>query len=431
MNEQGGDRRFDPMSGSWPMVLTDLVFVVGLAAGAKYVAERFDGAGLQWLVFLGTIAATVLLLVAIPLRVLLLAQRAEAAKQSEGLQDQYDKQQFDAQLVRAFDMADSEQSALGIATRALEQSGSDLAGQVLFADSSDAHLQTVAMVHQTGAHGCCEVATPRGCPAVRNGHSLHFDDAAQLDSCPYLFERATAGMTAVCVPVSIVGRATGVVHATRIGAPFSTMERDRIETVARQAGQRVGMLRATAQTQLQASTDPLTGLLNRRSMENEVRQFSKQQVPYSAAILDLDHFKMLNDTYGHETGDRALRLFSRTLRNTVRATDVVSRHGGEEFVVVFPHASPKDAAAVLERVRLELIVALGDGRTPAFTMSAGVADSSEAADHEAVLAIADERLLAAKRAGRNRVLLADPSASAEDPLKVQAELRSLTASLRT
>jgi diguanylate cyclase (GGDEF)-like protein len=209
------------------------------------------------------------------------------------------------------------------------------------------------------------------------------------------------------------------------------MERDRIETVARQAGQRVGMLRATAQTQLQASTDPLTGLLNRRSMENEVRHFSKQQVPYTAAILDLDHFKMLNDTYGHETGDRALRLFSRTLRNTVRATDVVSRHGGEEFVVVFPHASPRDAAAVLERVRLELIVALGDGRTPAFTMSAGVADSSEAPDHEAVLAIADERLLAAKRAGRNRVLMGDPSVSADDPSKVEAELASLTSSLHT
>lgn len=389
------------------MVLTDLMFVVGLAAAAKYVAERFDGAGVQWLVFLGVIAASVLLFVAIPLRVLLLAQRAEAAKQGEGLRDQYDKQQFDAQLVRAFDMADSEQSALGIATRALEQSGTDLAAQVLFADSSDAHLQTVAVVNQSGAHGCCEVATPRGCPAVRNGHSLHFGDAAQLDACPYLFERATAGMTALCVPVSIVGRATGVVHATRIDKPFSDAERDRIESVARQAGQRVGMLRATAQTQLQASTDPLTGLLNRRSMENEVRQLVKQEVPYTTAILDLDHFKMLNDTYGHETGDRALRVFSRTLRNTVRATDIVSRHGGEEFVVVFPHASPDAAVAVIERVRMELVAALSDGRTPMFTMSAGVADSAEAADSAAVLALADERLLVAKRAGRDRVVAVD------------------------
>ena len=395
------------MSGSWPMVLVDLVFVVGLAAGAKYVADRFGDSGTQWAVFLGVVAASVLLLVAIPLRVLLLAQRAEAAKQSEGLRDQYDKQQFDAQLVRAFDMADTEESALGIASRALEQSGTDLAGQILFADSSDAHLQTVTLVNQSDGHGCCEVATPRGCPAIRNGHSLHFDQGDQLDSCPYLYERSAAGLTAVCVPVSIVGRATGVVHATRTGAPFTAMERDRIETVARQAGQRVGMLRATAQTQLQASTDPLTGLLNRRSMENEVRQMVKQQVPYTAALLDLDHFKMLNDTYGHETGDRALRLFSRTLRNTVRATDVVSRHGGEEFVVVFPYASPSDAVAVLERVRLELVVALGDGRTPMFTMSAGLADSSEGVDHEAVLALADERLLAAKRAGRDRLFATD------------------------
>jgi diguanylate cyclase (GGDEF)-like protein len=393
------------------MVLANLVFVVGLAAGAKYAADRFSTSGMQWTVFLGVAAAGILLLAAIPLRMFLLAQRSEAAKQSEGLREQNLKQEFDGRLVRAFDMADSEQSALAITTRALAQCGDDLQGQVLFADSSDAHLQTVAVASPNGSHGCCEVATPRGCPAIRNGHSLHFDQADQLDACPYLFERSTPAMSAVCVPVSIVGRATGVVHATRIDRPFSDAERDRIESVARQAGQRVGMLRATAQTQLQASTDPLTGLLNRRSMENEVRQLVKQEVPYTTAILDLDHFKMLNDTYGHETGDRALRVFSRTLRNTVRATDIVSRHGGEEFVVVFPHASADAAVAVIERVRMELVVALSDGRTPMFTMSAGVADSAEAADSAAVLAIADERLLMAKRTGRDRVVAADELAS--------------------
>jgi diguanylate cyclase (GGDEF)-like protein len=110
-----------------------------------------------------------------------------------------------------------------------------------------------------------------------------------------------------------------------------------------------------------------------------------------------------------------LRVFSRTLRNTVRATDIVSRHGGEEFVVVFPYASPDAAVAVIERVRMELVAALSDGRTPMFTMSAGVADSAEAADSAAVLAIADERLLAAKRAGRNRVVAADTADLMIDP----------------
>ena len=118
-------------------------------------------------------------------------------------------------------------------------------------------------------------------------------------------------------------------HVVRDDRPFDAVERSRIETVAHQSGQRVGMLRATAQTQLQASTDPLTGLYNRRSMENSVRQLVQDQVPFAVSICDLDHFKALNDTYGHDTGDRALRVFSRTLRNTVRAGDLVSRHGGE------------------------------------------------------------------------------------------------------
>ena len=204
--------------------------------------------------------------------------------------------------------------------------------------------------------------------------------------------------------MSVVGRATGVVHAVRAGQPFEPAERSLIETVAHQSGQRVGMLRATAQAQLQASTDPLTGLYNRRSMENSVRQLVHEHTPFTVSICDLDHFKHLNDTFGHDTGDRALRLFARTLRNTVRANDLVSRHGGEEFVVVLPYADVETAKSILDRVRLELLAALSDGRTPAFTVSAGIADSSEAEDYQTLLALADERLLEAKRAGRDRVL---------------------------
>jgi diguanylate cyclase (GGDEF)-like protein len=396
-------RRFNPMSGSLAMVFVDVGFALAIVACCKYMADRFQTPLSQWLVFMSAAGLSFLVLIGIPLRILLLEQREEAEEHGRGLREQLVKQEFDAQLVRALDMVDDEDAALAITTRALAQGGSDIGGHVLFADSSDAHLQTVAVVNEPGRQGHCDVATPRGCPAIRNAHTLNFPDSMQLDTCPHLFERSALGLTALCVPVSIVGRATGVVHVTRAGAPFAAAEQQRIESVARQAGQRVGMLRATAQSHLQANTDSLTGLLNRRSIESEVRQLVKQHVPYAVAILDLDHFKMLNDTYGHETGDRALRLFARTLRETVRATDIVSRHGGEEFVVVFPHAVTAEAVAVLDRVRLELAASLGDGRAPTFTMSGGVAESSEGVDHEAVLAVADERLLAAKRAGRDRV----------------------------
>lgn len=386
------------------MVLLDLAVVVVLASSAKLLADAFSSPLLGWIVFAGATAALVLGAVAFPLRLLLLRQRTETQAVADTLQARNERQEFGARLARALDMADSEPVALRIAAVALQQCGDEIDGSILLADNSDAHLQSVISTGGCRPESTCEVATPRGCPAVRNGHTLEFASSGQLDCCPHLSDRGAGGLSAICVPVSIVGRATGVVHTVRSGRPFDEVERDRIEAVARQAGQRVGMLRATQQAELQASTDPLTGLYNRRSMENAVRALVRDHVPFAVAICDLDHFKMLNDTYGHDTGDRALRVFARTLRNTVRAGDLVSRHGGEEFVVVLPFSDAEAAADVLDRVRLELAMAVSDGRTPAFTVSVGVADTGEIDGYEALLNLADERLLAAKRAGRDRVL---------------------------
>lgn len=397
-------QRLNPMSGTWPTVLVDLAVVVAIACVGRAIAEAQDSTAGGWLAFIIATTALVLILVAVPLRILLLAQRRESTLVTEALQLQNERQSFDARLGRALDLADSETAALGVAAKALAQAGDGLHASILLADNSDAHLQTVVTTADCTGASICEVATPRGCPAVRNGHTLQFDASDQIDCCPHLAERGVPTLAALCVPVSIVGRATGVVHVVRDAKPLDAVERNRIESIAHQSGSCVGMLRATAQTQLQASTDPLTGLYNRRSMENSVRALVRDEVPFAVGICDLDHFKVLNDTYGHDTGDRALRLFARTLRNTVRAADLVSRHGGEEFVVVMPYADAVNATEVLDRVRLELIDAVDDGRTPSFTVSAGVSDTTESGDYQALLQLADERLLVAKRAGRNQIV---------------------------
>ena len=157
------------------------------------------------------------------------------------------------------------------------------------------------------------------------------------------------------------------------------------------------------QTSLQAATDPLTGLLNRRTVEDRAHELFRQRVPFALSIGDLDHFKALNDTHGHDAGDRALRLFARTLQTTLRDDDVVARFGGEEFVILFPGRTMAEAAAALERVREHLALAIGAGPVPGFTASFGVSHCDDWTNLDEMLRAADNALFRAKREGRDRV----------------------------
>jgi diguanylate cyclase (GGDEF)-like protein len=177
--------------------------------------------------------------------------------------------------------------------------------------------------------------------------------------------------------------------------------------LAKLAGARIGLLRVMAETQLQASTDTLTGLLNRRSFSERVHAIPAHLYPVAMAMADLDHFKVLNDTYGHETGDRALRLFTRVLRDSLRTSDVASRYGGEEFAIAFPDCSSIDAARALNTVRTQLDAAITVGGLPKFTVSFGVTECEPGEELAAILRRADDALLQAKREGRDRVVLHD------------------------
>ena len=216
---------------------------------------------------------------------------------------------------------------------------------------------------------------------------------------------------AVCIPLNVVGRSIGVLHvAAREGALPSNSQIVALESIAEQTSARIGIVRVMEQSHLQAATDPLTGLLNRRSLENQTHELVRTKQQFAIAMGDLDHFKNLYDTHGHDAGDRALRIFARTLRSALRGDDIISRYGGEEFVIVFPGLTALDASNALERVREALVLALASGSIPPFTSSYGVADTRDADSLEELLRLADTALFHAKRQGRNRVVI-DQSAT--------------------
>ena len=161
-----------------------------------------------------------------------------------------------------------------------------------------------------------------------------------------------------------------------------------------------------------AATDPLTGLLNRRGFfeaAGSLMAISRRQrmAPVSVLVFDLDHFKAINDKSGHATGDAMLQLFAKIARETLRATDIVGRLGGEEFVALLP-STAAEAAVAAERVRVTFAVAsiVSDGRRIAATVSIGVASGSPATAIDLLITRADDALYRAKGNGRNRVEIA-------------------------
>jgi diguanylate cyclase (GGDEF)-like protein len=362
------------------------------------------------MVGLGVFVAVGLLGIAI-----VFARRLRRREHDERTRSQ--RHEFEASLQDALEMAKTEPAVYEIVRDALTGSVPGIEAEVLVADSSRAHFHKVLDTSgmEPGDAPGCGVASPLECPATTRGHTLTFASSGALNACPYLKHGDALNHSAVCVPISIAGNTVGVTHATGPdGSPPSAPDIEYLELTSRRASERIGMLRAFEKSEAQARSDALTGLWNRRSLENRVRDLQREGTQYTLAYGDLDHFKALNDTHGHEAGDQALRLFSRVLRDSIRPNDVAARYGGEEFVVLLPECNVESATIVLERVRERLALALTAGRVPAFTVSFGIASSSDADTFDEVLAVADHALLSAKAAGRNRVLVAveslvDPS----------------------
>jgi diguanylate cyclase (GGDEF)-like protein len=373
---------------------------------ARWGLDRWTAALVAPLV-VGLLATPFLvLLVALPTLGLLRHAESERAARESELVAQSDYQEFDGTLRRAFELARDEAGALEVVAGAAALVSPGAPVELLLADSSEAHLRHTVWSEDSDLEGC-HVVEPWACPALASGRTREFASSHQLDTCPQLRKREDGDRSALCVPVNFRGRALGVLHRVGepdVAPPDETVKRLRL--LGGQTGATLGMLRAFVQSQVQASTDSLTGLLNRRSLLDNVQVIERAGTSYAVLMADLDHFKQLNDVHGHEAGDRALRLFAKVLRDSVRDGDLVGRYGGEEFLVVLRGQDASAGARVGERVRAALDTALSLGGSPRFTTSVGVADSLGHPSFEDVVRAADAALFEAKHQGRDQVCVA-------------------------
>lgn len=318
------------------------------------------------------------------------------------------------QILDALDFTDDEPAAFEVVSRALALADDQLPSELLFSPAEAPNvLEQVAANSATGSPGC-PVQDPANCLAIRRGQVVVAESSEAIDACPQLRGRPGGPCSSACVPVAVEGRSIGVLHVTGAerNPPTPTVVA-RVSELSRQVGGRLSALRALESSRQEAGTDGLTGLPNRRILESQMKSMLDAGTGFVSVMADLDKFKSLNDTFGHEAGDRALQLFARVMQDNVRGHDVVARVGGEEFVVVYPEMSVQRSIEAIERLRTALASEVAVAAARPFTCSFGVTHSSVGTTVAEILRVADAGLLRAKELGGDQVVYADQALAQE------------------
>ncbi|MEJ2247885.1 MAG: GGDEF domain-containing protein, partial [Acidobacteriota bacterium] len=376
----------------------------------------------------GLFAACCWYLILKPLLSSLRGERGLLFEQKRILEASLKEQHINKKLARGFGMAESETSIITFFERAVKQILPDQQVELLLADSSQAHLRLAASTVRSDSNEMngseknggndgdaetltlkenlvmCNVSSPMECLATQRGMPMIYKDSLDLEACPVLTKRSEHSISSVCVPINIGGRTVGLIHSDckcadnnleSIASTFSI--------ISTHLGTRLGLVRAMNAARQASMKDPLTGLLNRRSLEDFCEALFMSERKFSLVVTDIDHFKELNDTYSHAVGDRSLKVFANTLQKYCRSEDMVARLGGEEFCIIFLDVTADKAVEFLERVRENLSVVLNRAGLPEFTASFGVSDTNFGDSLEVLLKVADHAMYEAKQAGRNQI----------------------------
>jgi diguanylate cyclase (GGDEF)-like protein len=368
------------------------------AAAAHEAAQDVFERSRNWLIvaaLLALLAVGVLVRIGITLRALL-AEQSQQRRFS----------QKSNEYIEVLQGTGSEDEAQALLARQIVRVLPGARVAVLARNNSDNRLEArTSLAELAELHDPLAAAEPRSCMAIRFARS--HSEGAGGDTLVRCGLCGRLPGTSTCEPLLVGGEVIGsVLVATALKPDPGECQRVR-ETVV-QAAPVLGNLRNLALAELRAATDALTGLPNHRAVQDTLKrmvaQASRTISPLAAVLVDLDHFKQVNDVYGHDRGDELLAAVGVAFRNVMRASDFVGRYGGEEFLILLPSADREGAVKVAEAVRAAIAAIRIPGIDKPITASAGVAVlPDDGGDSVTLFRAADRALYAAKHAGRNRV----------------------------
>lgn len=344
------------------------------------------------------------------------ARQSAEAEAGHALQAQARNQRLEvtAQMLQALDSLTANAELPAILPVFLARLLPATSGAVYVYKSSRDFLQRAASWGEAG--GMEDLIDPAACWGLRFGAPHLAQDGDSL-RCPHCVQAAHAERPhpdQLCVPMVSQGEVVGLLVVQRSGADGAPIEKTVAVTAAEQLALGISNINLREMLRRQSTVDELTGLYNRRyfdeALKREVFRAERKQTPFALVMVDLDHFKRMNDTHGHDAGDMVLKAAARCLQDGVRRSDLACRYGGEEMALLLVECDAESALRCADAIR-EAIAALAlehrGARLPAITASFGVASwPAHGANPEDLLKAADGALYASKHAGRDRVTLA-------------------------
>jgi diguanylate cyclase (GGDEF)-like protein len=335
-------------------------------------------------------------------------------------EDRFDRSQ--RELIDSLQVTEGEQEAHDLLKRHLERCIASSNVTMLIRNNSADRLQARTPIDPASPLvASLESAKPRSCLAIRKARRQSHDaDHEGLLACPVC---ATCPGHTTCTPLIVGGEVIGSVLAAHDAPLDDTAERSIHEAVT-QAAPVMGNLRNLAIAELRAATDSLTGLPNRRALQDTIRrmiaQTTRTMSPMAALMCDLDHFKQVNDRYGHGRGDDVLAAVGAALAESIRGSDFAGRYGGEEFLLLLPDTDAVGATALAEKVRAAVAAIRVPEVDRVVTISVGIATLPQhALDAESLERAADRALYTAKSNGRDRIeIFTDSGTAVPEPSHV-------------